>query len=58
MIKYHGVIVCMCIPVIIRSKPELTKVESGSDDGQLYHCFDGSGGSHLQTKLFGCDSNF
>ena len=34
---------------------------SGSDDpdnlGQLGHFFDGSSGSHPQTKLSGCDQN-
>ena len=35
------------------------RVESGSDDpdnlGYLGHFFGGSSGSHLQTKLSGCD---
>ena len=35
------------------------RVESGSDDldnlGHLGHFFGGSSGSHLQTKLSGCD---
>ena len=39
-----------------------TRVESGSDDpdnvGHLGHLFDGSSGSHLQTKLSGCDPDF
>ena len=38
------------------------RVESGSDDpdnvGHLGHFFDGSSGSHLQTKLSGCDPDF
>ena len=38
-----------------------TRVESGSDDpdnlGHLGHFFGGSSGSHLQTKLSGCDPN-
>ena len=38
------------------------KVESGSDDpdnvGHLGHFFDGSSGSHPQTKLSGCDPDF
>ena len=38
------------------------RVESGSDDpdnmGHLGHFFDGSSGSHPQTKLSGCDPNF
>ena len=37
----------------------LTRVESGSNDlddlGHLGHFFDGSSGSHPQTKLFECD---
>ena len=36
-----------------------TRVESGSDDpdnvGHLGHFFEGSSGSHPQTKLSGCD---
>ena len=35
------------------------RVESGSDDpdnvGHLGHFFEGSSGSHLQTKSSGCD---
>ena len=38
------------------------RVESGLDDpdnpGHLGHFFDGSSGSHLQTKLSGCDPDF
>ena len=38
------------------------RVESGSDDpdnvGHLGHFFDGSSGSHPQTKLSGCDPDF
>ena len=38
------------------------RVESGSDDpdylGHLGHFFGGSSGSHLQTKLSGCDPDF
>ena len=38
------------------------RVESGSDDpdnvGHLGHFFDGSSGSHPQTKLSGCDLDF
>ena len=38
------------------------RVESGSDDpdnvGHLGHFFDGSSGSHPQTKLSGCDPVF
>ena len=41
---------------------EQTRVESGSDDpdnvGHLGHFFDGSSGSHPQTKLSGCDPDF
>ena len=37
----------------------ITGIESGSDDldnlGHLGHFFGGSHGSHLQTKLSGCD---
>ena len=40
----------------------LIRVESGSDDpdnvGHLGHFFDGSSGSHPQTKLSGCDPDF
>ena len=40
----------------------LSRVESGSDDpdnvGHLGHFFDGSSGSHPQTKLSGCDPDF
>ena len=36
-----------------------TRVESGLDDpdkqGHLGHIFSGSSGSHLETKLSGCD---
>ena len=39
-----------------------SRVESGSDDpdnvGHLGHFFDGSSGSHPQTKLSGCDPDF
>ena len=38
------------------------RVESGSDDpnnvDHLGHFFDGSSGSHPQTKLSGCDPDF
>ena len=40
---------------------ECIRVESGSDDLDnviVSHFFDGSSGSHLQTKLSGCDPNF
>ena len=34
-------------------------LESGSDDpGNVGHFFDGSSGSHPQTKCSGCDSDF
>ena len=40
----------------------VTRVKSGSDDldnvGHLGHLFDGSSGSHPQTKLSGCDPDF
>ena len=43
--------VCMCVAI--------PRVESGLDDpdnqGYLSHFFGGSSGSHLQTKLSGCD---
>ena len=39
-----------------------SRVGSGSNDpdnvGHLGHFFDGSSGSHLQTKLSGCDPDF
>ena len=38
------------------------RIESGSDSpdslGQLGYFFDGSGRSHTQTKLSGCDPDF
>ena len=38
------------------------RIESGSDDldnvGHLGYFFDGSSGSHLQTKLSRCDPDF
>ena len=48
----------MYLPIIL---PNLVpfRVESGSDDpdnvGHLGHFFEGSSGSHPQTKLSGCD---
>ena len=36
-----------------------SRVESGSDDpDNVGHFYDGSSGSHLQTKLSGCDLDF
>ena len=47
--------------VVYSKKIGMHRVESGSDDpdnvGHLGHFFDGSIGSHLQTKLSGCEVN-
>ena len=50
------------IKVTFVSSYVCNRVESGSDDpdnvGHLGHFFDGSSGSHPQTKLSGCDPDF
>ena len=52
------------LPIFLERRMGLAdcRVESGSDDpdnvGHLGHFFDGSSGSHPQTKLSGCDPDF
>ena len=52
----------MRILLLSFTKHVYSRVESGSDDpdnvGHLGHFFDGSSGSHPQTKLSGYDPDF